>query len=423
MNVLVVDDDPQVCELLAEFLAEQGHEYVGVGSGAEALAEFARREFDLILLDLFMPGMDGLEVLQQIKSQSPTCEVIIITAYGSAPSAIQALNMGAYAYINKPFDLQELGQVLDRVRELIDLRHAYRLLAQERLRSFHLDNLIAVSPSMLEVKARVTQVVRHLEPILLYGEAGTGKRFLARIIHFNGLVRESLLLQLNPNNVESWTTSESYLHSSGVALSARELPHDLYRQGYGTLVLNQIGELDRAGQQRLLTVLQSRREQLDPQRDLPGFRIIALLETPDEAVAPEEVIEPGLLEWFPHRLRVPPLRERPACVAPVAQLFFQRHVAELGGRSFYISQPVQEFLQLYKWPGNLRELEYMINRLAVICTSRLVSVRDLQQVQRELEENRRIQDRTLESLLTLAEKQLLYKTFRTKQNSENSTAY
>lgn len=418
MRILIVDDDPGIGEILSTFLLDQGgYEPVVVHSGAEAIEEFEKNEFELVLLDLYMPGMDGLEVLRRLKAMNPGCEVIMITAFGSVPTAVQAMELGAYAYVTKPFEFPGLSRIILRARELVELRTAYRLLAQERLRSFHINNLVAISPAMQAVRTQILELGKNVDPVLICGEAGTGKRFISKIVHFNGTVRESLVLQLNVSEIEEWVTKGRLFHSNGVLLVADELPNDLYRQGYGTLILNQLNELTPSTQQLLGKLLKSRDMELHPRGDLPGMRVIGLVEVLDETAISDCRLDPGLVEYFHHKIEVPPLRNRRECIIPVAQLFFQRHVSETGGRGFYISRPVQEFLQLYNWPGNLRELEYMINRLSVICTNRLISAQDLQQVNRELQENRQIQDRSLDDLLTLAEKQLLLSTF-TRQRQD-----
>lgn len=414
MRILVVDDDPAIRELLIPFLEGLGHDVGAAGTGAEALEAFEAQPSDLILLDIVLPGIDGLEVLRQIRARSQACEVVMMTAYGSLPTAVQALNMGAYAYVNKPFDMQELIQMVGRVRELTDLRYAYGLLARERLRPNHISNLVSVSPVMLELKERLLELCGSLDSILLNGEAGVGKRFIARILHFNGQVRESLVLQLNVSEIEQWLTQPRFLHSNGMILSSAELPYDLYREGYGTLILNQLNDLDPTMQRSLARLLIERAPHLAPNGDLPGLRIIGLVEINGADL--EHTIVPELIDAFQTRLKVPPLRERTECIIPVAQAFFNRYVRETGGRGFYISQPVQEFMLLYQWPGNLRELEYLVNRLSLICTTRLVSAQDLQRVHKELIENREIQDRNLEAMLTLAEKHALSKTFRKKDS-------
>jgi len=147
VRVLVVDDDPAIRELLKNFLESVGHEVETAASGVEALERFVNTRYNLLLLDLYMPGIDGLEVLRHVKSANPACEVVIITAYGSLPTAVQALNMGAYSYVNKPFDMIELDRLIARVKELVELRTAYNLLAQERLKAHSLNNLVASARS------------------------------------------------------------------------------------------------------------------------------------------------------------------------------------------------------------------------------------------------------------------------------------
>jgi DNA-binding NtrC family response regulator len=420
LKILIVDDDPGIQLLLSDFLAGFGHEEVTVGSGEEALVELNNSNFDVVFLDLMLPGIGGIEVLREIKSSNPGCEVIIITGHGSASSAIQALNLGAYAYINKPFDFQELDQMLNRVKELIELRHGYRLLAQERLRSFHFDNLIAVSPKMVQIKHLAKELTMNSDPLLIMGEPGTGKRFLARLLHFNGLRGSSLLLQMNGQEIENWLREGYFLHMNGISLSTHEFPFDLQRQGYGTIILNQLGDLSIETAERLNKMLSDRLSYCASHGDQPGFRIFGLLETTG-AEASLQIDHSALFRpHFKHSIEIPPLRERVECILPITQLFFQRHVADLGGNPFYIAKPVAEFLQLYQWPGNIRELEHMVDRLTYICTSRLVSVKDIQAAQLELAEARRIHPPTLETLLTKAERQLMIQTFRPKSPSREN---
>ncbi len=414
MNILVVDDDQGVRKLLTEFISELNYPVQARASGEEALVEFARVEYDLIFLDLQMPGMDGFEVLRRIKELNNECEVIIITAYGSVNSAIQALNMGAYAYINKPFDFVELERIIIRVKELIDLRQAYRLLANERLRSFHLDNLVSVSPAMREVKKRIIKSGEAGSSTLIIGELGTGKRFVSRIMHFNGNGKESLLLQINAEDLESLLTSGNFKHSDGVTISLENFPDDLIQQGYGTVVLNGIQNIAPKSMEKLSEVLQQILTRNHYATKYNNFRLLGILDIPRGFSNPDVLVAENLWNCFSDFIVIPTLEERTECIVPLAQLFFQSIVAVKGGRNFYISQPVREFLRLYEWPGNISELKFILDRLSITCPSRLISADDLHNVQRDYIENSERPFSNLSGLLTQAEKQLISQTFRQK---------
>ncbi len=417
MKILIIDDDQGVRNLLTEFITELNHTVQAKATGEEGLVEFGRTDYDLLFLDLQMPGMDGFEVLRRIKEINNDAEVIIITAFGSVSSAIEALNMGAYAYINKPFDFQELERIIERVKELIELRQAYRLLANERLRSFHIDNLIAVSPTMRTVKQQIVELSEIGSSVLLIGEPGSGKRFVSRILHFSGKGKESLIIQLNAEDIETFLEKGKFRHSDGITLARTEFPRDLIRQGYGTVILNGLNDLSPGSINDLCALLNQVFPPSSPKESYRGFRLIALLEIPHHFTDPEILISESLWGFFSDIIRIPPLRYRNACIVPLAQLFFQNYVAEKGGRNFYISQPVREFLRLYDWPGNISELKIIVDRLAAICTSRLVSAKDLETVQKDYKEYAEKPGFDLGGILTQAERSLINKTFRQKDIS------
>lgn len=416
MNILIVDDDRGVCDLLVDFISELEHKVQARNSGEDALAEFIETGYDLIFLDLQMPGMDGFEVLRKVKEINNDCEIVIITAYGSVDTAIQALNMGAYAYINKPFEFLELERIIARVRELVDLRQAYRLLANERLRSYALDNLIANSPAMRSIKEQIVDFSENTTPALIIGEAGAGKRYLSRIIHFNSIGKETLILQLNAEDIESLLQTGKFLHSDNIEISLDEFPDSLIQHGYGTVILNQINNLSLDSMDRMWRLL-CEKMPLKEIENRKKLRIIALLETPPRFANPKLLITDDLWSCFPNVLIVPPLRERTGCVVSLAQLFLQSYVSEKGGNNFYISQPVKEFLRLYDWPGNISELKFMMDRLAVVCLSRVISASHLRAVQKDYREDvsRTVTD--LGGLLTQAEKKMISRTFLKKDSN------
>lgn len=420
MNILIVDDDPDVQKLLTGFLNELGHKCTAVANGTDAISAFDAEDFDLVLLDLYLPGLDGIEVLKVIKQRRDECEVIIITAYGSIPSAVEALSLGAYAYIRKPFDFVDLRHSILRVQELIDLRKAYQILSHERLKSYHLDNLVAVSPNMVEVREKIISILDDDSSVIITGEQGTGKRFVSHIIHFNGKAPGSLFLQLNPEDVKKWIDQDKFENSEGIQLSKTEFPQDCIKQGCGTLLINRLTELDQNYLSQLGKILVNHTGHISNNKGNSGLRIMATIDSSSDTDFYKDLLGKGLAPIFTHRIHLPNLRDRRECLPPLAQMFLSRIVAETGRRSFHLSRPVRDFLQLYHWPGNLTEMQNMLNRVAQTTTSRLITINDIRLVHREFEDAMTSQAQSLENILTLAEKEAIQRIFQPGNRDSNN---
>jgi len=227
MKILIVDDDLGIRQLLGEIVNYLGHPYKTAANGKDALFLCEKEEFDLVLLDLFMPGMDGIEVLRELKKTNQEGEVIIITAHGSVSSAVKALELGAYGYIRKPFEQADIYNTLNRVNEVIELRKAYQKFSRERLKPYHIDVLVALSPHQKKIRKKVLTLVKNNNSVLISGEEGVGKSFLTKILHFNSPASESTLLSISPNATAKWLDEGTFIHRDVVILNRNKFRQSL----------------------------------------------------------------------------------------------------------------------------------------------------------------------------------------------------
>lgn len=415
MNVLIVDDEVDVRELLTSFLEELGHDSFAVGDGPEAIKAFNEASYDLVLLDIYLPGMNGIDVLKSIKQHHNECEVIMITAYGSISTAVEALGYGAYAYIRKPFNFDDLRFSILRVQQLIDLRKAYQVLSHERLKSFHIDNLVTISPIMKKIRKQIMGALDDINPILFSGERGTGKKFISRIIHFNGKMMDTLYLQVNPEDTVLWLDKDRFIHPDGIELSWTDFPQNLVQEGYGAVLFNRLDKLSKPYQEQLSDRLNEHYKNNKNSSINSNIRLMATMESTSKADVKKNLRELKLNKFFPHHLHQPPLRERRECIVPTAQMFLHRIVLKSGRSSILLSRPVQDFMQLYDWPANLSELQHLLERVAETVTSRLVTIKDLRRVHQEVEGIAEKDHQTLENMLTFAEKQAIQQIFQSRK--------
>ncbi len=415
MNVLIVDDEADVRELLTSFLTDLGHDSVAVTDGPEAIAAFDEASYDLVLLDIYLPGMNGIDVLQSIKQHHSECEVIMITAYGSISTAVEALGHGAYAYIRKPFNLEDLHFSILRVQQLIELRKAYQVLSHERLKSFHIDNLVATSDNMKKVHKQVIEAIDDGLPVLLSGERGTGKKFISRIIHFNGRSMHTLFVQVNPEETALWLDKQHIIHPDGIELSWQGFPQNLIQKGCGALLFNRLDKLPEQSQVLLAERLIQTYKKKSNNNGNSGVRIIATMESSSKTGVRKNLRDHKWSKYFTHHLHLPPLRERRECIIPTAQMFLHRIVLKSGRSSLLLSRPVQDFMQLYDWPANLSELQHLLERVAETATSRLLTIKDLRRAHKDIEGIAEKDHQSLENMLTFAEKQAIQQIFQARK--------
>jgi two-component system, NtrC family, response regulator AtoC len=380
-KVLIVDDEPGVRESLRMALKGE-YEPVAMGSGPEALDFLSGNAVDVVLLDIVMPGMDGMQLLEELRTRFPQMPVIMLTATKTLKTAVAAMKLGAYHYVGKPFDVDELRAILDKATERAALVKEVEELRTEVGRRYQLDNIIGRSPKMQEVFRTVLTVAPLKTTVLITGESGTGKELIAKAIHYQSPRARRPLVTLNCAAIpETLLESELFGHEKGSFTDAHtkklgqfELAHE------GTLFLDEIGEMGPATQAKLLRVLEHG-EFLRVGGTKPvntDVRIIAATNRDLTAAMKDGTFRADLY----YRLNVvtvhlPPLRERRDDLVLLIRHFTQVKSGEMGIAEKAFKPEAVDVLLRYPWPGNVRELENLIERLLVLSEGPVIGPDDL----------------------------------------------
>jgi len=374
----LIDDEPIIHDVLGQLLLADGYQVEISSSGEEALAKFEEQKYDLILLDLLMPGLDGLEVLKRIKKVDPEVPVIIITAYGSVESALSAIKMGAYDYIQKPFKNDELLMTISRALEHRRLQEENIRLKDELKRKFSFANIIGKSQKMINVFELVKAAAPTRSTILIQGESGTGKELVARAIHLNSDRASYPFVVVNSGSLPP-DLLESHLfgHVKGAFTGAVSDKKGLFEAAdRGTIFFDEISSISLETQAKLLRVMQDKEfMRLGGTKTIKvDVRIIAATNTDLEELIEQKLFRKDLY----YRLNVikielPPLRTRkediPLLVKHFIDLYNKENKKEVEG----VSEDVMEILMDYDWPGNVRELENVLERAVVLSKSRIIT--------------------------------------------------
>ncbi len=371
MKILVIDDEASQRDIVADILTDDGFEVVTAGSGAEGLDYLPNEDCLLVLTDLKMPGMDGIEVLQKIHDFNPDVQVILMTAFGTIPSAVNAIKSGAYDYLTKPFNKEELLRVVKRAADKVRLLEENRYLKGQVINRFGYENLIGVSPQMWEI-FRLIQKVKDVDAtVLISGESGTGKELVARAIHYSGKRKDHPFIALNCGAIpETLIESELFGYEKGAFTgAARSFSGKFEQAGKGTLLLDEIGIMPLHLQTRLLRVLQEKKVSRIGSKEVLNLdvRIVA---ASNEDLAGKIKTGQFRLDLF-HRLNIfnihlPPLRDRKGDIIPLAKHFLQKFSRRYHrGNLMFTSDALRE-LETYSYPGNVRELENIIEKTVLL---------------------------------------------------------
>ena len=382
LDVLVVEDDVRVRDLLCRYISSQGHRVRSAGDGVEALELIGKSPPDLVLTDLKMPRMDGMELAAYLREHAPQVDVIVLTAYADRDSAIQALRLGVYDYLVKPLDLTELGASLRRVAERRRLMRYSETLRKKLIESRIMGHLIGISPAMQEVYRTIEKLSTSECNVLILGETGTGKELVARTIHDTSPRADGPFVVLDCGGLnENLLESELFGHVKGAFTGALYDKVGIFEQANGgTLFIDEIGVTSPSFQTRLLRVLQ------DGQFKKVGgtkvirsdMRVIAATNEDLESRIKEGTFREDLY----YRLNVvqivlPPLRKRKEDI-PILARYFLNQCPELEDpESVEISKEAMDALINYDWPGNVRELENVIRQAAVLSDRRVIRPEDL----------------------------------------------
>ena len=382
-TIFVTDDDQAVRLAISRRLTRKRHQVRGFESG-EALIEALDFEIpDLILLDLKMTGMNGIETLKLVKPKAPETLVILLTAYGTVEDAVEAMRLGAYDFVIKSVDLGAVDPVVNRALEYLALKRRVTMEAGCVSEQYSLNNLIAESPRMKNIIEQVREVTHNPKTtVLLHGETGSGKEFFARVLHYNGPRANAPFVGVNCTAIpKELFESEFFGFERGAFTGADHRKAGLCEQAEGgTLFLDEIGDLDLGMQAKLLRMLQERTvKHLGGREDIEvEFRLIAATNRDLRA----EVAEGRFREDLFFRLNVvsfelPPLRHRIEDIIPLSFRALLTHSKTIGKDITDISTDAREVLMRYPYPGNIRELENIIERGVIFCKTRTLTVGDL----------------------------------------------
>ena len=379
--VLVVDDDPGVRESF-RLILEDHYDVADVPDGPSALDVVRTSAVDLVLLDIRLPGMDGIEVLERIKAVDEGIEVILVTAVKTVRTAVAAMKLGAFDYLTKPFEEDELLSLSRRALERRALEREVAFLRSELARAHDADDIVGRHPAIEKLHGLIVQVARTPTTVLITGESGTGKELVARAIHHQGPRREGPFIAVNPAAIaETLIESELFGHERGAFTGAhqRRLGKFELAQG-GTLFLDEIGTLRADLQAKLLRVLQQREvERVGGTRPVKiDVRFIAATNTNlKEAVGTGAFREDLYYRLNVVPIVVPPLRERIQDVPLLVEHFIRRDNRRFHKRIEGLSPEALAALNAYRWPGNVRELENVIERCVVLAEGPIVHLNDL----------------------------------------------
>ncbi|MEW6546043.1 MAG: sigma-54 dependent transcriptional regulator [Bacillota bacterium] len=382
-RILVVDDEPRVCQFLRTILEAEGWQVTIAPGGAEALEELRRSSFDLVITDLVMPGVDGMQVLEAARAEDPDAFVIVITGYSTVESAVEAMKKGAFDYIPKPFKVEHIKlqcrKALEQRRVVLENRVLRHQLSVTGVR---FGRMIGDSPAMQEVYRLISKVAPTDSTVLIRGETGTGKELVARAIHYHSPRREHPLVTVNCAALpEALLESELFGYARGAFTGATAPKRGLLEEADGgTFFLDEIGDISLALQVKLLRVLEEgeflRLGETRPRR--VDVRVIAATNRDLEAALASGAFRPDLyfrLNVF--TINLPRLRDREGDVPLLASHFLHRSAQRMGKALRGFTPRAMECLCRYPWPGNVRELENVVERAAILAEGPFVDVGDL----------------------------------------------
>ncbi len=381
-KILVVDDDAEMASVLSDVLRDAGYTALSANSGAQALELVEREQPDLVVSDLRMSQMNGHQLQAELKKRAPGLPVIIITAFGSIANAVESMKLGASDYLTKPFGNDEFLLVVSRTLENRDLRREVKRLRGELASSYGISNIVASNPRMVAVLETLRQVADMPATVLLLGESGTGKELLARALHFAGARRDASFVPVNcaafPENL---IESELFGYVKGAFTDARSAKEGLFQAAHGgTLFLDEIGDMPLALQAKLLRVIEDKRVRpLGATAESPvDVRIVAATNTDLETAVAQSRFRADLFYRLATvTIHVPPLRERPEDLPLLVRHFLARAAMECGKPLPAIDPKANECLARYSWPGNIRELQNVIQSAVILCRDGKITVADM----------------------------------------------
>ena len=377
-NILVIEDDQKMRNALQMILSKEGYQVEALESAEEALERIRVRTYDLLISDIKLPGLDGMELLTAVRNFNPNTSIIMITAYATVDQAVIAMKAGAEDYISKPFNIEEIKIVVRKVRERQELIKQNRFLHRQLERKYHFENIIASSEKMTDLFRTIQKIKDSKSTILITGETGTGKELIAKAIHFNSNRAEHPFLPVNCGALsDTLLESELFGYVKGAFTGATRDKRGIFETANGgTVFLDEIGDVSPAMQQNLLRVLDS--GEIQPvgstNRTLVNVRIIAATNKDLALMVKQgEFREDLFYRLNVVGLRLPPLRERREDIGLLAVYFLKKYTEENNKPMGGFSPEALRLMEQYPWPGNVRELENIIERAVLLETGDVIN--------------------------------------------------
>jgi DNA-binding NtrC family response regulator len=424
-KILVVDDERDICRALEFLLSREGYKVVTANGGQEALKKVESDDFDLVVTDLKMEGVDGMQVLERSLAMSPGLIVVIMTAFASVESAVEAMKKGASDYIVKPFINEDVKMTVRRLLEHRKVLMENLVLRQQLSQQFGNREFIGVSPQISQVLDVLSKVIPTRSNILLLGESGTGKGLIAEIVHGNSQRKDKPFISINCSAIpENLLESELFGYRKGAFTGAASDKKGLITMAdQGTLFLDEIGDMPLGLQAKVLKVLETG-EVLPLGETKPRFVDIRLIAATNKDL--EEQIRKGLFrEDLYYRLnvievKIPPLRERREDIPVLARHFMDKYCGENNKKMTGVSDEAMATLENYPWPGNIRELRNVIERAVVLSGSDAIGMAELPEKIKSHDGSRGI--RTLKDRLDYYEETVIRETLQTNDWNKEETA-
>jgi DNA-binding NtrC family response regulator len=374
-KILIADDEPNIRRVLEAVFTRDGHQVITAENGRKAMDVLSTTpDVDVLISDLIMPDMNGVELLEAARQINPGISVLMITAHGTIKSAVDAMRLGAFDYITKPFDMDEIKIVVKKAMERKSLVDENKDLRQQLKTKYRFDNIVGNSPKMQEVFKLVERVADSRASVLVRGESGTGKELIARALHYNSSRAQNPFVAVACVALsEQLLESELFGHEKGSFTGAvGQKPGRFEMAHTGTLFLDEIGDIPGNVQMKLLRVLQER--EFERVGGLKTVKVDVRLVTATNQNLEKEVAEGNFREDLYYRLQVvqiflPPLRERKEDIPLLAEHFIEKYNRENNKKVKFVGPEALEMMIKYRWPGNVRELENVMERAIVLAES------------------------------------------------------
>jgi two-component system NtrC family response regulator len=381
-SILIVDDEDAQRSILKGYLEKKGYKIYSASSGTEGIKIVQDNLIDIVLSDYKMPDKTGLEVLESVKKINPEVSFVILTAYGTIENAVKAMRLGAFDYISKPVDLDELDLMIERIIENKNLKSEIQLLKNQLQSKFKIDSFISHSPKMEEVLSFAARAADSKATVLITGESGTGKEVLAKSIHYVSPRKDKPFIAVNiPALPETLLESELFGHEKGAFTGAEKSKKGRFELADGgTIFLDEIGDIPINLQVKLLRVLQE--HQIERVGSTENINIDVRIIAATHQNLEEKIKDGSFREDLFYRLNIvslniPPLRDRREDIIPLIEHFVQKYSRENNKEKLSLSKEAVDLLIKYNFPGNVRELENIIERAVVLCRSKVITVNDL----------------------------------------------